>query len=73
VSIMPHFFAPALRLLELPMTWQEWRAVMPVRIDASLSSSPATQSQDPAPANTTSNDSASVRYQFGSPLKKRSK
>jgi hypothetical protein len=58
---MPHFFAPALRLLERPMTWQEWRAVMPVRIDASLSSSPATQLQAHAPTNTTSNAFESVR------------
>jgi hypothetical protein len=62
MSILPHFFAPGLRLFDRPLTWKEWQAVMPVRIDASLSSSPATQLQAHAPTN-----------QFGSPLKKRSK
>lgn len=41
MSIMPHFYAPGLRLFARPLTWKEWQAVMPVRIDASLSSSPA--------------------------------
>ena len=61
MSILPHFFAPGLRLFDRPLTWKEWQAVMPVRIDASLSSIPVTQSQDPTPANTTSNASAGVR------------